>query len=124
MSSADEPAAASEPTLREEVLAELRSVGGDRLVRELMAIFAERTPGRLRSAAESFAAGDLVAAAAALHSLRSAAGTVGARRLAEMAGQLERAARSDGDLAPGLARLRVEAEQALLEARRLSQKPS
>jgi HPt (histidine-containing phosphotransfer) domain-containing protein len=85
-----------------------------------MAVFVERTPERLRSAEQSFAAGDLEATAAALHSLRSASGTVGARSLTELAGRLERAARGDGDLAAGLAELKLEAEQALRAARHLA----
>ena len=111
--------------LRPEVLAELRSVGGDRLVSELMAVFAERTPQRLRSAEQSFAAGDLGETAAALHSLRSAAGTVGAGRLAELAGRLERAARGDGadELATGLEELRRQAGDVLAAARRLIAAP-
>lgn len=109
-----------EEVLAPEVLEELRLVGGDELVRDLMGVFAENTPERLRSAEASFAAGDLEATAAALHSLRSASGTVGARRLAELAGRLERAARGQGDdLSSGLERLRREAEAVLEEAGRI-----
>ena len=113
----------ADETLSSEVLEELRLVGGDTLVQELMAVFAERTPERLRSAEQSLAAGDLEGTAAALHSLRSAAGTVGARRLAEMAGQMERAARGEGagGLTAGLAELRLEAERVLVAARRLAE---
>jgi HPt (histidine-containing phosphotransfer) domain-containing protein len=91
------------------------------LVRDLMAVFAESTPERLRLAREAVAAGDFDGAAAAVHSLRSAAGTVGAVRLAELAGELERAARSGGAkaLGPGLEELDAEAEEVLREARRL-----
>ena len=111
----------AEETLSSRVLAELRAVGGSQLVRELMAVFAERTPDRLRSAERSFAAGDLEGTAAALHSLRSAAGTIGAHGLVELAGRLERAARGldDGDLASGLDEVQREAERVLGEARRL-----
>ena len=100
----------------------MRVIGGEQLVRELMALFAERTPARLCSAEESLAAGDLQGTAAALHSLRSAAGTVGANRLAELAGRLERVARDDDadQMAAGLSQLRQEAGQALRAARRLS----
>lgn len=102
------------------VLAELRTVGGEALVRDLMALFVERTPERLRSAEAARATGDLEALAGALHSLCSAAGTVGALRLAGMAGELERAARAgSGDaLAAGLEALRAAADEALAEARR------
>lgn len=118
------PDSQAEGVLSPAVLEELRTVGGETLVRELMAVFVERTPERLRSAEQSFAAGDLEATAAALHSLRSASGTVGARSLTELAGRLERAARGDGDLAAGLAELKLEAEQALRAARHLARAAS
>ena len=122
MSSASGEPGPAEETLSSEVVAELREIGGDDLVRDLMAVFAERTPQRLRSAESCHGAGDLEGAAAALHSLRSAAGTVGARRLGELAGRLERAARGQGgaDLAAGLVDLRRETAAALDEARRLA----
>ena len=111
----------AEETLSSKVLAELRTVGGEELVGELMAVFAEHAPERLRLAEQSFAAGDLEATAAALHSLRSASGTVGARRLTALAGRLERAARGDGgdELAAGLPLLQLEVEQVLRAAQRL-----
>ena len=116
------PGPPAEEPLSAAVLEELREVGGDELVRDLMATFAECTPERLRSAEGSFAAGDLEGTAAALHSLRSASGTVGASRLSELAGRLERAARGKGDddLTAGLAELRREADLALTEASRLA----
>ena len=116
-----DPGPPAEESLSAAVLEELREVGGEELVRDLMATFAERTPDRLRSAESSFAAGDLEATAAALHSLRSASGTVGARRLADLAGRLERAARGrgDDDLRSGLTELKQVAEDALAAARGL-----
>lgn len=112
----------AEETLSPEVLAELRTVGGEELVLELMAVFTERMPERLRSAEESLATGDLEGTAAAVHSLRSAAGTIGARRLANLAGRVEKTARGHGggDLAAGLEELRREAEEALRAAGRLT----
>lgn len=111
-----------EQTLDAGVLDELREVGGDELVHELMEVFIDRTPGRLRTASAGLAEGDLIRTARALHSLRSAAGTVGARRLVELAGELERAAHSGGvdEVTNGLAQLEREADEALLAARRLS----
>ena len=122
-----EPAGPGAPpgeVLSAAVLDGLREVGGDDLVRDLMATFAENTPERLRSAEDAFAAGDLEGTAAALHSLRSASGTVGAGFLADLASRLERAARGQGDqdLAAGLKELRRHANAALAEASRLSRK--
>ena len=117
---------AADESLSREVLDELRTVGGDGLVRDLMEVFVECTPDRLRRAGAAHAAGDLEGCAAALHSLRSAAGTIGARRLADQAGRLERAARGsrDGELAAGLDELRREAETVLAAARALSERGS
>lgn len=118
MRTGDAPGSRGEEVLAPQVLEELRLIGGEELVRELMGVFAELAPERLRLVQSSFGAGDLEATAAALHSLRSASGTVGARRLADLAGRLERAARSgDGDqLAGGLEKLMREAEEALRAA--------
>ena len=115
MSAGDPAGSGRQEVLASRVLEELRAVGGDQLVRELMGVFAERTPERLRAIERSFAAGDLEAMAAALHSLRSAAGTVGARRLADLAGRLEVFARAGGrdELAAGLPELSRQAEEAL-----------
>lgn len=110
---------AGEPPFSPRMLDEIRQVGGDELVREMMALFGERTPERLRAAVQAQAAGDLEGAARALHSLRSAAGTVGATRLMELAGELEREARAGGAaLAAGLARLERRAGEALAAAAR------
>lgn len=110
----------SEEPLSPRVLAEIREVGGDTLVREVLEIFLERTPERLRAADEALDGGDLAAAAKAFHSLRSAAGTVGALRLAEHAGRLERLALGGGgdELGEALASLRREADEALAASRR------
>lgn len=110
---------AGEPLFSARMLDEIREVGGDELLREMMALFTERTPERLRAAARAQASGDLEGAARALHSLRSAAGTVGATRLAELAGELERDARAGGaTLAAGLERLELRAGEALAAAAR------
>lgn len=111
--------ASGEPALSDHVLDEIRGVGGDRLVGEMLEIFSRRTPERLDAARAALAAGDLEAAARALHSLRSAAGTVGATRLADLAGELERDARAGGAaLAAGLERLELRAGEALAAAAR------
>ena len=117
-----EPGSPPGETLAAQVLAELREVGGEALVRELMAVFAERTPERLRSAEQSLAAADLEGFAAAVHSLRSASGTIGARRLADLAGRLEHAARDGnaGELDASFDELRQEAESALEAAESLA----
>lgn len=74
-------------------LARLHRLGGDALVRKMIGTFRAYTPGleaTLRRAAE---AGDLPAAAEAAHSMRSAAGNVGAMRLEALARDAEALAR-------------------------------
>ncbi len=120
--SSREPDLPAEPTaLEPRVLDEIRVVGGERLLRELLEIFQERTPLRLAAAESALAEADLEAAARAFHSLCSAAGSVGASRLADQAARLERAARSGGGggLKDGLARLRRTADETLAASRRL-----
>lgn len=114
--------ASGEPALSDHVLDEIRGVGGDRLVGEMLEIFSRRTPERLDAARAALAAGDLEAAARALHSLRSGAATVGGRRLAAAAAGLERAARrADAEeLASGFGPLEKLAGEALVVARRLA----
>lgn len=101
------------------MLQEIRTVGGEQLLQEVMELFVERTPGRLQAATRACDGGDLEGAAKALHSLRSGAGTVGALRLAELAGRLERSARRGRSPAPELERLRGDTEETLAAARRL-----
>ena len=91
-----EPAAERD---RREALARLRRFGGDRLVRDLWAIFAEDAPGRLAAARAGAAAGDAAAVRLATHSLRSSCAQLGATGAAAPREAAERAAAA-GDLAP------------------------
>ena len=82
-----------------EALARLRRWGGDALVRDMWAIFAEDAPGRLAAARAGAAAGDAAAVRLAAHSLRSSCAQLGAAAAAELGDAAERAALR-GDLAP------------------------
>lgn len=78
--------------LDEEILAQLRRVGGEELVLELMRLYAAHTPERMRRARRALASGDLAHAAKAMHSLRSSSATLGAGELAGELGAIESAA--------------------------------
>ena len=85
--------------LDQEILAQLRRVGGEELVTELMRLYQTHTPERMRRARRALARGDLKQAAKALHSLRSASATLGASGIAKALSGVEAAAdRGDADV--------------------------
>jgi HPt (histidine-containing phosphotransfer) domain-containing protein len=94
---------------------EIRSIGGDELVREMMATFvrfAAAHSARLHDAAEH---GDLEGGATIAHTLKSSARQLGANHLAEVAASAELAARG-GDVA-GFVHWTDEVGTAFLDAR-------
>lgn len=62
-------------------IARLRGFGGDNLVARMVEIFASTAPGRLDAAHHAASAGDCAGVRAALHSLKSSAGQLGATLL-------------------------------------------
>lgn len=78
--------------LDDAILEQLRGVGGDDLVRELMSLYMTHTPERMRRARQALARGDLGLAAKAIHSLRSSSVTLGAGELAGELAEIEVAA--------------------------------
>lgn len=99
--------------------ARLRRLGGERLLREMLELFLQLGPERL--AAADAASGDLQAAERACHSLKSAAGNVGATTLQAAAAEAERAAgaRDLAALAAATQNLRSTYAAAESELRRL-----
>lgn len=85
---------ADDPLFDRVILDQIREVGGEDLVLELFGIFVEHSEERLAGLRAAREAGDRDAAARVAHSIRSSASSVGARLLAERAGELERLARS------------------------------
>jgi HPt (histidine-containing phosphotransfer) domain-containing protein len=71
---------------------QIRQLGGDKLLTELVEIFLKHTPLRLQELRAGLAEGDTVRAAKAAHSFRSSSISLGARALAEEAASLERLA--------------------------------
>ena len=80
-----------------DALRRLRRFGGTRLLHEMIALFVESAPGRLRAAEAGLASGDAIATENALHSLKSSAAQLGAARLSRLCGEGESIAR-DGTL--------------------------
>jgi HPt (histidine-containing phosphotransfer) domain-containing protein len=75
----------------------LRELGGEDdpgLLGELIAIFLEDAPGRLREIEQGFAAGDGARVESAAHALRSSSANLGALTLSHLATRIESLARS------------------------------
>lgn len=79
-----------------ETVGHIQQLGGDALVREIFETFLEHAPGRMQGVRAGIAAGDLVNAAKAAHSLRSSAVSLGGAETARLAAETERSLR-DGD---------------------------
>jgi HPt (histidine-containing phosphotransfer) domain-containing protein len=81
-------------------VARLRRLGGPKLLREMLRLFREQAVAAIPAARAAHAAGDLAAVEQAVHSLKSSAGNVGARRLQELSDAIERRAEAaDGPAA-------------------------
>ena len=76
------------------VIANLEKQVGAPVVVEIIRAFLGHNPGKMRLVQESCRSGDLEAAAAALHSIRSSAGMLGAKGLFATANEMEHLARS------------------------------
>jgi HPt (histidine-containing phosphotransfer) domain-containing protein len=70
-------------------LANLRRLGGDRFLGQMIDLFLEHAPKRLAAAQDEERAGNLKGVEAAVHSLKSSAANVGARHLQELAARIE-----------------------------------
>jgi HPt (histidine-containing phosphotransfer) domain-containing protein len=94
---------AHDPT--DERFAMLRRVGGDTLIRDLIALLFEDAPRKLAAARAALERGDRDQVGRAAHALASSTGNLGARDMQQAAYVLEQAAHAGGDLAEPLARL-------------------
>lgn len=73
----------------ERAIDRLRSIGGMRLVHELISIFLANAPQRIESARSGLSNGDIDVVHRSAHSLKSSAGNVGATAMAKIASELE-----------------------------------
>lgn len=83
-------------------------------MREIIAMFVESCPQRIRAMHGGLAAGDLAAVATAFHTMRSGCGQLGARELEELCALGERSAKAGSAPDAGALLARVEAELALV----------
>ena len=89
--------------VEEEALARLDRIGGNEFVIEMIELFLENAPVRLRRARQALEEGDVPTLHRAVHSLKSTAANVGARTLQETAAAAERRAdEQDVDALPPL----------------------
>ena len=70
----------------------LRQLGGEKFVGDMIGLFFQYAPQRLAAACAASQAGDLQAVEKAVHGLKSSAGQIGARRVQELAMQIEKLA--------------------------------
>src|SRR5205085_9007069 len=77
-------------------LVQLREIGGEEFVTEMIGMFLYQTPGLLRTLRAGLEANDLRAVQREAHSLKSSAGNFGARAVQELAFAIEQAA-DDGN---------------------------
>lgn len=94
---------------------EIRQIGGDELVREMMGTFVRFATAHVRRLHEAAELGDLEGGTTIAHTLKSSARQLGALHLAEVCASAELAARG-GD-AGGLLKWSEEAASAFADAR-------
>jgi HPt (histidine-containing phosphotransfer) domain-containing protein len=73
-------------------LERLEKLGGTELMARVIDQFIDKAPQRMEAACDRGRAGDLSAVGQAIHSIRSAAGNVGATEVCDFAGKIERLA--------------------------------
>lgn len=107
----------TEPTIDPEALARLREWGGERLLVQMIRLFVESTPERVRQIEEGLERGEIELVERGSHSLKSSAANLGAERLRELSAEVEDLAHR-GDLlgAERLLAPLVEAHRAACEA--------
>jgi len=77
-----------------DALSRLERFGGEKLLREMIALYLESAPERLAAAEAACAAGDAAGAENAMHSLKSSSAQLGASRLSRLCGEGEILSRS------------------------------
>jgi HPt (histidine-containing phosphotransfer) domain-containing protein len=103
------------PTIDQQAVARLRRFGGDKLLGDMIDLFAQHGPERLAAAQAAFSIRDAAVVKAALHALKSSAAQLGASVVYQLCSDGEGQAAS-GDLSriePVLVRLDEELPRAL-----------
>jgi HPt (histidine-containing phosphotransfer) domain-containing protein len=83
---------ADTPDVNPAALERLKSIGGVRLLVNMIELFVQHAPARVAAASQAARAADLDALSGAVHSLKSSAGNLGACAVQDLAERLERAA--------------------------------
>lgn len=91
----DEVARALEAARVDRQIDQLRELGGDVFVAEMIDLFLGQTPGQLSALREALARGDVTAVKKGAHTLKSSAGNFGGHVLQELCARAERAAAAD-----------------------------
>jgi len=73
-------------------IARLRKLGGDKFVGDMIDLFVQYVPQRLAAARAGEQSNDVQAVEQAVHALKSSAGQIGARRVQDLATQIEKLA--------------------------------
>jgi len=87
------------PTFSAEALDQLKALGGDRFVHEMVGMFYGYAEEKLAAARAALESGDLDGVEKAIHPLKTSAGHVGATAMKQISQQIEQFAR-DGDSTP------------------------
>jgi len=95
----------------------LRQLGGEKFVGDMIGLFFQYAPERLAAARAAKQAGDLQAVEKAAHALKSSAGQIGARRVQDLATQIEKLAMEQQADAIGL--LLPQLEEAITQVKPL-----
>ena len=96
--------------LNEDVLEKLRKIGGEKFVNEMFRLFLEHVPGKIAAVVAAASAGDFAVVGAAVHSVKSSAGNIGAEQVFDIARQIEMLKPSEVD--KSLAPMIIELEDA------------
>ena len=75
--------------LNEDAIEKLRKIGGEKFVDEMFSLFLKHVPGKVEAAVAGANAGDLAAVKAAVHSVKSSSGNIGAERVFDIASRIE-----------------------------------
>ena len=87
-----------------EALDSLRGLGGDSLVRQMVAVFIDYSDGRITTLQSAVAAGDLAGVATAAHTLKGSSRQLGLAALADSCQAVEQASKNgDADAVRALA---------------------
>lgn len=75
--------------LNEDIIEKLRKIGGDKFVDEMFDLFLQHVPGKVAAAVAGANAGDFAVVEAAVHSVKSSSGNIGAERVFDIAKRIE-----------------------------------